>query len=104
MTSIRNIFIALALLTAGAMPTMAAPAADSAQRELAAQTSSVVVRAGYVELRVSGTEGVTFHIYAITGQQVKSVNVPGGTTVSVDLPKGVYIVKGDHWAKQVVIR
>lgn len=104
MSTIRNIFIALTLLTTGVTPAMGAPAADSAQRELPAQTSSVQVRAGYLELQVSGTEAVTFHIYAITGQQVRSVNVPGGTTVSVDLPKGVYIVKGDHWAKQVVIR
>ncbi len=103
MSRIRNILLAAALTLAGTSTAFAA--GDGAINELQSTSSSTVqVRYGSVELTVKGSEAVTFHIFAITGQQVKSVTAPGASSVTVDLPKGVYIVRGDHWAKQVVIR
>lgn len=102
MSRIRNILLAAALTLAGTSTALAA--GDGALNELQSTSSTVQVRYGSVELTVNSSEAVTFHIFAITGQQVKSVTVPGASSITVDLPKGVYIVRGDHWAKQVVIR
>ncbi|MDE6320776.1 MAG: T9SS type A sorting domain-containing protein, partial [Muribaculaceae bacterium] len=92
MSRIRNILLAAALTLAGTSTAFAA--ADASLNEPQSTSSTVQVRYGSVELTVNGSEPVTFQIFAITGQQVKSVTVPGASTTKVELPKGVYIVRG----------
>lgn len=74
------------------------------QQSVTSETSSVRIVAGHVELSANGSQPANFAIYAITGQLVKTVMVPPGTSVTVDLPKGIYVVRGDNWAKQIVVR
>lgn len=53
----------------------------------------------------AGNSDVTFNVYSITGQLVKTVRVGADQRTSVDLPKGFYIVKcGNQWSRKVVVR
>ncbi|MBQ9076719.1 MAG: hypothetical protein IJY31_02620 [Muribaculaceae bacterium] len=58
---------------------------------------------GHIELTVPCDEPVTFHIYSITGQLIKTITVVSGTS-SVELRRGYYIVKCEKWSKQAVVR
>lgn len=90
---------------------MMAPASHASERNgISEYVSSVSIpTAPTMEVTHSGIEltsyrNVTrFSIYSITGQIIKSVEVSDGT-VTVELPKGYYIVKCDEWVKRVVIR
>lgn len=54
---------------------------------------------------VAGESDVTFNIYSITGQLIKSVRVSAGTKVTIDFPKGFYIVKcSGRWSRKVVVK
>ena len=47
----------------------------------------------------------TFNIYSITGQLIKTVRVNAGTRVTIDMPKGFYIVKcAGRWSRKVVVK
>ncbi len=53
----------------------------------------------------AGNADATFNVYSITGQLVKVVRVSADQRVSVDLPKGFYIVKcSNQWSRKVVVR
>jgi hypothetical protein len=53
----------------------------------------------------AGSSDVAFNVYSITGQLVKVVRVSADQRVSVDFPKGFYIVKcGNQWSRKVVVR
>lgn len=45
-----------------------------------------------------------FEIFSITGQLIKSVNVPASTLVKVELAKGFYIVKCESWTRRVMVK
>jgi hypothetical protein len=54
---------------------------------------------------VAGDSDVTFNIFSITGQLIKSVRVNAGTKVTIDVPKGFYIVKCvGKWSRKVVVK
>ena len=54
---------------------------------------------------VAGENDATFNIYSITGQLIKSVRVNAGTKVTIDMPKGFYIVKcAGRWSRKVVVK
>ncbi len=54
---------------------------------------------------VAGESDATFNIYSITGQLIKTVRVSAGTKVTVDVPKGFYIVKcAGRWSRKVVVK
>ena len=54
---------------------------------------------------VAGESDVTFNIYSITGQLIRSVRVSAGTKVTIDFPKGFYIVKcSGRWSRKVVVK
>ncbi len=54
---------------------------------------------------VAGESDATFNIYSITGQLIKSVRVTAGTKVTIDVPKGFYIVKcSGRWSRKVVVK
>ena len=65
-------------------------------------TASVRPGHGYLELSVKGDTAQRFHIYSITGQLVKTVDVIG--VANVELPNGLYIVKCSEWSKQVIVK
>ena len=52
----------------------------------------------------AGSEDAVFQIYSITGQMVKQVKVNAESHVSVEMPKGFYIVKfNNQWSRKVVV-
>jgi len=54
---------------------------------------------------VAGDNDATFSIYSITGQLIKTVRVSAGTKVTIDFPKGFYIVKcSGKWSRKVVVK
>lgn len=60
--------------------------------------------AGSLELSVPAGKTVKFEIFSITGQSIKVVKVSGGFSMTVELPKGFYIVKCESWTKKVMIK
>ena len=53
----------------------------------------------------AGSSDATFNVYSITGQLVKVVRVSADQRVTVDFPKGFYIVKcSNQWSRKVVVR
>ena len=54
---------------------------------------------------VAGDSDATFNIYSITGQLIKTVKVSAGTRMTIDMPKGFYIVKcAGRWSRKVVVK
>lgn len=98
------LILAMALaLTASGVGAMAMPApAQGVESSLPAGGPSVKALNGGVELSVpDGVE--TFVFYSITGQVIKQVQVSAGI-VTVDLPRGCYIIKCSRWSKKVVVK
>lgn len=58
---------------------------------------------GHLIIHNPDDKTISFQIYSITGQVIKTVTASTGETI-VDLPHGYYIVKCNEWAKQVIIR
>lgn len=71
--------------------------------ELTEQIPVIKTVNGGIELTNNSSETITFHIYSITGQIIKSLELSGGR-IMVDLPQGCYIVKCNKWSKKVVVR
>lgn len=54
---------------------------------------------------IAGNSDATFNVYSITGQLIKVVRVSADQRMSVDFPKGFYIVKcSNQWSRKVVVR
>ena len=54
---------------------------------------------------VAGDSDVSFSIFSITGQLIKSVRVNAGTRVTIDVARGFYIVKcAGRWSRKVVVK
>lgn len=53
----------------------------------------------------AGTADAVFSVYSITGQLMRTVKVPAGTSVTVDVPRGFYVVKHvGHWSRKVIVK
>ena len=53
----------------------------------------------------AGNNDAVFNVYSITGQLVKVVKVGAEQRVTVEFPKGFYIVRcGNQWSRKVVVR
>ena len=76
------------------------------RRALYILTLSVALAVGSVSVTmVAGDGDTTFNIYSITGQLIKTVRVNAGTRVTIDMPKGFYIVKcAGRWSRKVVVK
>lgn len=94
------LILALALATSSAVGAAAAPVADLSA---SVPTAQVKVVQGGVELSVADDAAETFHIYSITGQMIKAVDLQQGTR-QVELPRGCYIIKCSKWSKKVVVK
>ena len=54
-------------------------------------------------IEVSAVDQTRFEVYSITGQQIKTVTI-SGESVTIELPKGCYIVRCPQWSKKVVVK
>lgn len=104
MKRLRNISVALliSLMGIGSSAVYAFPAHDGISASAASQPT-IKASNGSITLIVPGDNSVQFQIYSITGQAIKNVTVSHGS-LSVDLPRGYYIVKCSYWSKTVIVK
>jgi len=101
----RLLYIVVCLLAMGAAD--AAPVPDNflPQRVETAATGPTAQGAEGRIIFTAGNSDAVFNVYSITGQLVKVVRVSAEQRVSVELPKGFYIVKfSNQWSRKVVVR
>ena len=78
--------------------------AEPRVEQVSSDEASVVGGKGTISM-VAGDNNATFNIYSITGQLIKTVRVNAGTKVTIDIPKGFYIVKcSGKWSRKVVVK
>ena len=74
--------------------------------QASAGASAINARIG--EPSMSADNGVltikTFHVYGITGQLVKRVDVKAGDSAQLELKRGLYIVKCSRWARKIMMK
>ena len=72
--------------------------------QVSSDETTVVGGKGTIAM-VAGDGDTKFNIYSITGQLIKTVRVNAGTRVTIDMPKGFYIVKcAGRWSRKVVVK
>ena len=72
--------------------------------QVSSDETTVVGGKGTIAM-VAGDSDETFSIFSITGQLIKTVRVNAGTRVTIDMPKGFYIVKcAGRWSRKVVVK
>ena len=77
--------------------------AERIEQSLSAEAS---VQGGTGRIHLSaGSSDAVFNIYSITGQLLRTVRVAADSQVTIDAPKGFYIVRyGNQWSRKVVVR
>lgn len=91
------------MLACAIAPMEMAYAADAPRQEAAYNEPSLAGRRGAIDITCpSNGRTYTFHIYSITGQLIKRVQLTD-SAASVDVPQGCYIVKCDAWVKKVIV-
>ena len=96
--------ILLIMVACGASGTWAAPEPVPAVAESVANVVSVKGGVGVIYF-AAGSNDATFNIYAITGQLIKSVKVNADSHVTIEMPKGFYIVRyNNQWSRKVVVK
>lgn len=72
--------------------------------ELNAGNASVDGMSGHIRL-TAGSTNVTFSIYTITGQLLRTVRVERESSVTVEVPKGFYVVRLERaWSRKVIVK
>ena len=101
----RILYIVICLLAVGMSQAVPVPDNFLPQRVETASTGPVAQGAEGRIVFTAGNSDATFNVYSITGQLVKVVRVSAEQRVTVDFPKGFYIVKcGNQWSRKVVVR
>ena len=101
----RALYIVVCLLALGSIQAVPMPDNFLPQRVETAVTGPVAQGAEGRIIFTAGSSDATFNVYSITGQLVKVVRVSAEQRVSVDFPKGFYIVKcSNQWSRKVVVR
>lgn len=91
-------------LVLGVVAPSAIALAEPRIEQVASDESAVVGGKGTIAM-TAGESDATFNVYSITGQLIKSVKVSAGTKVTMDFPKGFYIVKCvGKWSRKVVVK
>jgi hypothetical protein len=74
------------------------------RESMAARVSmpDIMVGEGMLTLKAATGKSETFHIYGITGQLIKRLDIKAGD--SAQLQRGVYIVKCSHWARKIMVK
>lgn len=101
----RILYIVVCLLAVGAASAIPVPDNFLPQRVEAAVTGPAAQGGEGKIVFTAGNSDATFNVYSITGQLVKVVKVSAEQRVTVDFPKGFYIVKcSNQWSRKVVVR
>ena len=75
-----------------------------AHTELATAEASAQGGVGHMML-IAGESDIVFGVYSITGQLLRTVKVAAGSRVTIEMPKGFYIVRcGNRGSRKVVVR
>lgn len=114
MTSIRHSLLRLTLAAAllggslaSALPASAAEGAPVAVRmspDRESPAAIIRVEGSTLSITPAGEEAVNVSVYALTGQIVKQLELSPGETASVELNKGIYIVKAGKHSQRVIVR
>lgn len=101
----RALYIAVCMLAMGGMNAIPMPDSFLPQRVETTTTGPTAQGAEGRIIFTAGSSDATFNVYSITGQLVKVVRVSADQRVTVDFPKGFYIVKcSNQWSRKVVVR
>ena len=101
----RVLYIVVCLLAVGMSQAVPVPDNFLPQRVETMATGPTAQGAEGRIIFTAGSSDATFNVYSITGQLVKVVRVNADQRVSVDFPKGFYIVKcSNQWSRKVVVR
>jgi hypothetical protein len=101
----RVLYIFACLLAIGAVQAVPAPDNVLPQRVETAVTGPAAQGAEGRIVFTAGNSDAVFNVYSITGQLIKVVRVGADQRVSLDFPKGFYIVRcGNQWSRKVVVR
>ncbi|MBR5673601.1 MAG: T9SS type A sorting domain-containing protein [Muribaculaceae bacterium] len=101
----RALYIAVCMLAMGGMNAIPMPDSFLPQRVETVATGPTAQGAEGRIVFTAGSSDATFNVYSITGQLVKVVRVSADQRVTVDFPKGFYIVKcSNQWSRKVVVR
>lgn len=96
-----NILLLSLALAAGSHTMMAQSTGVSQRVESAA---SVIGSMGHITFN-AGNSDTVFRIYSITGQLIKTVKVSADGHVTIDMPKGFYVVRCDgQWSRKVIVK
>lgn len=102
MKKVLAILIALCAVTA--VPVAVGAAQPSSRIENAGSEPQAQGGKGTVTL-IAGDEDATFRLYSVTGQLLRTVKVSAQGRVTIDMPKGFYLVKcAGHWSHKVVVK
>ncbi len=101
----RKLTILLTLIALSCGYTAQAEPNGSQRIELnAAGNASVEGMSGHIRL-TAGSANVTFSIYTITGQLLRTVRVERESSVTVEVPKGFYVVRLERaWSRKVIVK
>lgn len=101
----RVLYIVVCLMAIGGLQAVPVPDNFLPQRVETAVTGPSAQGAEGRIVFTAGNNDAVFNVYSITGQLVKVVKVTAEQRVSVELPKGFYIVRcGNQWSRKVVVR
>ena len=101
----RILYIVVCVLVAGMGQALPLPDNFLPQRVETVATGPAAQGAEGRIVFTAGNSDATFSVYSITGQLVKVVRVGADQRVSIDFPKGFYIVKcSNQWSRKVVVR
>ena len=101
----RVLYIVVCLMAIGGLQAVPVPDSFLPQRVETAVTGPSAQGAEGRIVFTAGNNDAVFNVYSITGQLVKVVKVTAEQRVSVELPKGFYIVRcGNQWSRKVVVR
>ncbi|MBQ3363323.1 MAG: T9SS type A sorting domain-containing protein [Muribaculaceae bacterium] len=101
----RVLYIVVCLLAVGVGQATPAPDNFLPQRIETAATGPAAQGAEGRIVFTAGNSDAVFNVYSITGQQIKIVRVSADQRVTVDFPKGFYIVRcSNQWSRKVVVR
>ena len=101
----RLLFIVVCLMAMGGVQAVPAPDNFLPQRVETVASGPTAQGAEGRIIFSAGSSDATFNVYSITGQLVKVVRVSADQRVTVDFPKGFYIVKcSTQWSRKVVVR
>ena len=98
-----SVLVLMGVLFAGATNNNTPNPSDENITSSLNEQPSLSTSSGCIILTAPQSKTVKFYIYSITGQVVKIVSVSSGETI-VELPKGYYIVKCEHWSKQAIVK